>query len=677
MDTSNCQLRLGPHVLRGMTLLFIVGHLVGGQLFEQHWSFIHWRFLSLAYVIIWLVILVALERLASALADRVPALPDSRTALFATAGILLVLALLFQFDSFVYGGGNLRVAQIAQVDHIVYRWHEIGGIVLLTLLYKFFSVFDMSSNAAGVYGWKLFSFACTFLSILGAFKLAQLLSPDDKKVRLPLFLVLFCGPQTLLYFGFVGMEPVVITVTIWFAFLAVRITKRFSGRRLAGIWALVLIGGIIQHTLLYLVPAAIYLTFYRKKRGHILPVALALLGWLALVAGAYLRAGADFEYSRYLLFLTGKNPHSAYHVFSLKHIGDVVQILLLAAPSVILSLYLLATGGRQGRTSGPVVTALLMSLAGVTLVFILDPLHSVVFDFPRLVAFLTPLAILLGVLISRLDLKEGGSGKLLALTAVVSLMLPLSYLPVYTKIDRAEEYVTDYLEQDNTFYRQGCLAFRDAFFHKKDFDKANAWEWKLPVKSPEYLLFSGVKQLTRTGDRDEAMRELYRLTIRYPYWTEPKASLAELQLQQGLAGKAKSLIDECLALEPYQKQHLVNLYAFYRNTRDYDRALRAVDRVLALYPDDVDVLTDKMIALYLAGSMSAADSLAQRLLDADSTISYSYLIKGFVEEEKNNPAGAIYYYEIFVSMDTTEAARYHIPERLQRLRDQIDGTTSP
>ncbi|MDH4157288.1 MAG: hypothetical protein OEW00_08445, partial [candidate division Zixibacteria bacterium] len=366
MDASDRQSRLGLHVLRSITLLFIAGHLVGGQLFENHWSFIHWHFLSLAYVIIWLVALVALERLVPPLADRMPALLNSRKALFAATGILLALAFVFQFDSFVYGGGNLRVAQIAQADHVVYRWHEIGGTALLTLLYNFLSVFGVSSNTAGVYGWKFFGFGCTFLSILGAFKLAQSLS-SDKRMRLPLFLLLFCGPQTLLYFGFVGMEPVVITVTIWFAFLAVRIGERFSGRRLAAIWALVLIGGTVQHTLLYLVPAAVYLTFHKKERGHFLPVGLALLSWVALLAGAYLRAGMDFEYSRYLLFLTGKNPHSAYYIFSPWHMGDVVQILFLAASPVVLSLYLLATGGRQERASGQVVAALLMSLAGMTL----------------------------------------------------------------------------------------------------------------------------------------------------------------------------------------------------------------------------------------------------------------------------------------------------------------------
>ena len=144
MDISDNQSPLGLHVLRGIVLLFIIGHLVGGHLFEHHWSFVHWRFLSLGYVIIWLAVLVALERLQPILVNRMPTLPDSRLVPFATAGLLLILVFLFQFDSFAYGGGNLGMGSIQGMNtDLIYQWPivEMGVMGVSQTVDLFFGPF--------------------------------------------------------------------------------------------------------------------------------------------------------------------------------------------------------------------------------------------------------------------------------------------------------------------------------------------------------------------------------------------------------------------------------------------------------------------------------------------------------------------------------------------------------
>jgi tetratricopeptide (TPR) repeat protein len=663
-----------PHVVLLVILTFIAGRIFGGILFDNNWSFIHWQHLPVWYIAVWFMLLGLVGLLLAFKGEKIAGLFTSPGK--AAVALIIILAgfVIFQFDSFLYSGGNLRVAQIAQVERVIYRWFEYGSILIVSWLDGFFNLFQLHYNKAGVYAWKTFALVCTVLSLIGSLRLVRELTVDATK-RFFLFIILFFGPQTILYFCFVGVEPVIVTISVWVALLAVKLSRRFSFKYLISLWVLVVFGVFVHFTLTYLVPTAVYATVFssfKKRRSRAVALVAGLATYFGLVLLCFYWAGRNLEFSRFLLFWHGKNPHADYGLFSARHIGDMAQLLFLASPLIIVAVYLVITRYRtlDNRSRTDLSATLLMALAGITMVFILDPPASIVLDFPRLTAYLFPLGLLLAV--SLKDLLTAGKIGLrpLSLIAASSLILPLSYLPSYLSIAKADPYVTEYLEKHDSFYYTGCLAFRDAYFYRKELHQADAWEWKLPIKSPDYLNLRGCKDLSLTGEDAEAIRSLNKMIVQNPYWPDPRTLLASIQLKLGRYQLAKPQIDTCLMLEPYKKEHLINLYRYYRDSQNYPEALKSITRALEFYPKDADIKTDLMIVYYRSGAFETADSLANVLLTSDSSLAYPYLIKGFVAEVKKRPETAIQFYKKFISLAPDEPETPAIREKLDKLTSE-------
>ncbi len=658
----------GPafYLLLLVIVVFLAGRLWGSALFDNNWSFNQWQSLSGWYILLWFLAAILTALLFVSFGERIAQFLNSRLRVVVVSVVMFGLLLLFQFDSFLYSGGNLRVAQVAQTDTVIYRWFEYGTILAVSWLNTFFSLFDIHYNAAGVYAWKVFSLACTLLSLIAGLKLAKELAAHVAS-RFYLFLILFFGPHAVLHFGFVGVEPVVVTISTWFALAAVRLRNHYATMRLLALWGIVLVGLSMHYTSIYLLPAVVYVTVRghkRKSRGQSIALAAGLGTYVGLLVLAYYWAGQNLEFAKSVLFLAGKLPHSDYGIFSGRHLGDVLQLCLLAFPQVIVVLYLVLARYRV-QTNNDDSLPLLLALSGATLVLILDPVHNIVLDFPRLTAYLFPLSLALAVQATRQENQS--DNRLAALLAAVCLTLPLSYLPAYVRIAQADPYVTDYLEKHESFYMDGCLAFRDAYFYRKELDEANAWERKLPSKSPDYLNLEGVKALASQGEEAEALRTLYKTIAKNPYWSEPRALFVSIQTKLGRYALAKPQIDTCLMLEPYRKEYLINLYSYYRDIQSYPQALRGINETLEIFPDDFDLKTDLMIVYYRSGEPRTADSLAEVLLAADSTLPYPYLVKGLIAEMRNERQAAVSLYKKFVALGPNEPDTPAIQERLNEL----------
>ncbi len=657
------------YVLLLMVTVFVAGRLGGTVLSDNNWSFGHWQHLPTAYIVGWLGLLVAIGWLSAMRGNRIVSRLSTRAGTITGLAAVFGLLVLFQFDSFLYGGGNLRIAQVAQTDTVIYRWFEFGSLLIVSRLDDFFNLFGMHYNRAGLLAWKVFSFGAVLLTLAAAVKLVAELTEDAVR-RVYLFLILLSVPATVLMFGFVGTEPIVLAVSLWFAVAAVRLQKRFTPGGLVFLWMVVATGLFMQYLSVYLLPAAVYITVRGRQRNRrlSLPALVAgLLTLVALVALAYYRGGYDLEYARQILFPAGKPPHSDYGVFSPRHLSDLAQLIFLAFPQILVVIYLMVGGHWSRRINrGTVSWLLLLSLSGLTTVTLIDPVNSIVLDFPRLTVYLLPLSLLLIVLVR--DRRTADNNRGPALLAAVCLMLPLSYLPTYLCIARADPYVTDYLDKHESFNRAGCLAFRDAYFYRKDLDEANAWERQLPHRSHDHLNLEGCRFLAEQGDEAEALRTLYGVIAQNPYWAEPRALFVQIQMQLNRYDLAKPQIDTCLMLEPYRKEFLTNRYRFYRDTRDYTHAYEAIREALEIYPHDSDFETDLMIVNYRSGRLPAADSIAGALVAADSTLAYPYLILGLLAEVRRDTSTAISMLNQFISLAPNEPETPAIMERINELK---------
>jgi tetratricopeptide (TPR) repeat protein len=701
--------KISFYLLLSTVVLFLIGRLAGSSLFSNNWSFNHWNYLPIWYGITWFLALAVAAFLFWKFQDPLGSFFSTTRNIVGGLVVLFALLIVFQFDSFLYGGGNLRVAQIAQAKVIIHRWFEFGSILLVSGLFKLFRVFGLEENTAGVYAWRAFAHLCTALTLVGAVRLAMVMNSDRVR-RFFLFVILVFGGQTLLYFGFIGIEPVIIPITTWFALYAYKTGEQRSAACMAAMWVIAAIGVFMHFSLVFLLPAAVYLTFamfIRKTQAAwvaFVPAAVTYVGLLVLI---YTWASDSLEFSKYLLFPEGKLPHSDYGIFSPRRIGDLLQLFFLAAPLVLVLKGTAFSRLWETLSSRAFAAGWLMAVGGTTAIVILDPINSIVLDFPRMIAYLTPYSFLFALLINRFYPSTYKPRLWLGILAAAALLFPLSYLPSYTSINHSEPFVTDYLDKHDVYYRTACVSYRDAYFYRakalkedtavsevyypgdprldsaevlesrpaseKALQRANEWEWKLPAMSPDYLNLRGCRELFFKGEYDEPIRVLNAMIARHPYWTGPRVLLISIQMKAGRYNLAKPHIDTCLMLEPYAREHHIHLYSYYRSIGNIQKAHEAVVYALELFPGDPEIETDYMLLNYRLGNFATADSLSQSLIAADSTLPFPHLVRGLIEDRNGNFEDAIDYYRKFITLGPNEVEVPMIQQRLDSLLSKTSG----
>jgi len=626
--------------------------LIGYQQFENNWSLTHWLYQPVWYNVIWGVLFVSALVWAFLKSGQIASFFNSTLRRLAGLLVVLILIFLFQFDSILFAGGNLRVAQLAQTDFIIHRWYEYGSSLIVTSFFELYKLIGIVANTAAVFAWNSLLWISTLFSLWGTILITGELTRRSD-VRFWLFFIIFFGSQSLAQFGLMGSEVTIIPITIWFAFLSVKAQKNSTIFSMAAMWGILILGCFLNFSAAYLFPATAYLTtrgtLQLKKWSLAATIAtlLSLALWCFLL---YHQALNNLEFSRNVLFLEGKSPFLSYGLFSPRHISDVAQILFLTTPTILLTIYFFIVEPRKGANIYLSTLCWVMALSGLVVLFVSNPINSVVLDLPKLVVYLTPLGILLASYVRSAGAEQDRPVRLPAMLAVASIFFTFTYLPVYSFIRNADSYVKDYFEEQPPFYISGGLAMRDAYFMRKDFDHANKWEQSLPIKSQDYLGMDGASNLALRGEFDGALEELYHLKTKYPFWVQPRELIADIQLRVKQFDKAKAEIDTLLMLEPYKKAHYGRLNTYYFSTRNFTAALDATNKALELFPEDKGLLVDKLTCLYNSGQAQQTDSLARDLIRIDSNLAYPYMFLGLIQQKSGNKQLAAKNYGQFLKL---------------------------
>ncbi len=650
--------------------LFVAAHLLGIGPLDSVWSLSHWSATPVVGIIIWAITTAIFGFLIIRLAAKKITSPAWLHWLIVP--VFVAVAVLLRFDSFVYGGGNLRIAEFTDSSRIIYRWFELGSIAVAGKLFHSLRAMEVPTREAAVNGWMIWSLVMATVSAIGAVKLSSLLTQSMVKRCFLALLVLF-GGHSLVLFGYTGVEASIPTAVIWFAVAAAGYSIRRSLGWLGLCWGIAAVGLLFHVSLLMLLPGCVYLTaqhFGGKKQTRV-PWFAALFTLVALVIGVYVQAAKSLELRSVILLFESKRPFADYGIFSPRHLLDWLQLVLLGAPTMIVAGYLYVTRAIS-RERMPMVGAMAVTaISGLVAMLILDPYHSVVLDTPRLLSYLAPVGVVLAMLLSDKQKDAPANDNALPYLAVTSLSLLLAILPVYHSIAAADKYALPYLDKHNVYHPTATMSFRDAYFHRKQIDEARNWEDNLVVKSTDYFLLRGTVILRENGSYAAAAEEQTKIVTKFPYWAEPRAALAVNLMTLGQYVAAKPHIDTCLMLKPYEKRHLMNLYSYSRDIQDWPNAVQQVARAEELFPGDVDIRTDRMLIFYRANDFVAAQVMADELLAQDSLLPFPYLVKGLLEDRNRNVAKAIPMYEKFVKLAPKEPETPKIQQRLDSLKAAV------
>ena len=635
-----------------IALLFISARIFGSGFFGDSWSLEQWRLLPIWYSLGWLLLFITAITFVFHKSDQIASFFNSRLRIISGLLFIILIIVLMQFDSVVHAGGNLTIAQFSQTDYVIHRWYEFGSSFIIYELYKLYVFLGMEANEASLYALKTLLFITVIVSMLGTLLLTAELSSRAAH-RFWYFLIIFFGPQSLALFGLIGTELIVIPATIWFGLFAIRTFRQKSVTSLVAIWIILIVSVLFHYSAAILFPAAVYVSlrhFLRPSKFSLLSLLISLLTTFVLLFSYYLYAGYDYELSFKLLHFKGTNPFLSYGLFSQRHLGDMIQMLFLIFPQILLLIFLGLKTKREGNNAFAFVFSGVMFLTGLVFVFIANPTNSVVMELPAFAVYFMAGSIWACTAIKTSDEKQTNPTRLLALVAVLSTAFLFSYLPVYSNITLSDKVISSYFEKHPAYFTRTGLAFRDAYFLKKDLDNANKWDIGMRIKSADHLAYSGANTLVENGEFTPALEELFRLKTKYPSWTEPRILIAAVLQRLGQFKEAKAEIDTLLMLQPYNKKHHRTLFNYFYGQRYYLQALETADNSLKIFPDDKQLLVDKMTALFYTRNDAVADSLAREIIRIDSLLPYPYMFRGLIMEQRNNFAGAIRNYQKFIKL---------------------------
>ena len=652
----------------GILLLIPVAQLGLSRFFDNNWGLSHWLYMPWWFGFVWAVFVVAAGSLVLILSKAGKVI--SRGMVILLMAIVFIILVLFRFDSFLFAAGNIRVAEIAQRDFLLIRWFEYGSFYAVHLLYKLLSLLSLESNTAGVWAWRGLSFVGALASVIGTAKIAGLLSRDSGR-RVILFAVLFFGPHILPLFGLVGYSAVVVAFTVWFTYFGLKTMRGDSWTSLVFMW-LVLLAGITLHvSIVYLVPAAVFATsrsFVRDAKGTQIGLIGAIVAFAGMIVMLYLLASSRLEWLVELLPIKGKNPFSDYGLFSMRHLGDMLQLIVGYVPQIILAGILGLFANRTSSSGGGIAFAGVLAISGLAVAFVFDPSNGIPADIPILVAYLFGISLLAGLICERLWSTSDRKGLSLGLIPTVVIGALISYAPIYTKIANADPYLTRYYDQHKEYYSTACYAFRDAYFYNKNLDKANEWEVSIKYRSDYYINITGVSNLIQSNDNNEALRTLRWVRSEFPYHVEPQRLTATAQLNVGRFDQAKLHIDTCFMLQPYGRENFRSLYHYYRDQQQYAEAVRTLERALNIFDNDLDFTVDLLISYYRLTDYVTADSLCNVVLERDAKQPYPYLIRGLIAEMGNLPGMATVNYRRFLELAPREPEAAFVQNRLDSLK---------
>lgn len=520
-----------------------------------------------------------------------------------------------------------------------------------------------------MWSWRTISFIAALISLIGSAKIAGLLSRDNGR-RVALIIVLFFGPHLLPLLGFAGHSAVVVAVTVWFAYFALRVLRRGALLPLVPMWGLLLAGLFLHVSLVYLIPAAIFATLRSLLHGAKsvrIGTMVAALTFAAMLVTLYVLAASRLEWLVEILPVKGKNPFSDYGLFSMRHIGDMLQLIIGYAPHLILAIVSGLYAQKAPKSDGSLIFAIFLAITGFTVVFIIDPSNGIPMDTPILVAYLFGISLTVALLCERLWSQIEKPGMSPAIIGALVIGVILSYAPTYVKIANADPYLTRYYDQHKEYYSTVCIAFRDAYFYRGDLDEANRWEQSVKYKSDYHINVTGISNLIQSGENSEALRTLRWVRSEFPYRTEPQQLTATAQTNLNRFALAKPHLDTCFMLEPYGRDHFRSLYIYYRDQEKYPDAVKALRRALAIFEGDLDFTVDLLISYYRMADYVTADSLCNVVLDSDSNQPYPYLIRGLIAELGELPGMATENYRKFIELAPNEPEAEFVRNRLDSL----------
>jgi len=409
----------------------------------------------------------------------------------------------------------------------------------------------------------------------------------DETDRILIFIFFFASGVSLLFFGYVeNYAPGYVGI-----FLFLLLGAGYLKEKIPMYWAMGAYGFLLSMNFgaAAFIPTLAYLVYVGVERRETVKTGAALLLSIVVFVAMLLISGYSPSFFQQVVGEAGVNilpfagptgSHQAYHMFSLNHLADVMNLFLLCAPAsvALLTVAIVATIRKRKRLETYQWFILLAMACGVGLIAVLNCALGMSRDWDVAAPFSVGIPVAAIVLWTAVAEDREIRQRVMLILGVVTLLQTGAWIGLNADEQRAVARF-EVLEEKELWGTQACLdAYEElAIYHRGRHELAQAaacYERYLALDSTNYRVwFNCARTEQAAGNLDRAI-EAYKVLARSgPASPDILAPLAVLLARLGRFDEALLYFRQAETLAPESPKIKNDIGALFANQKNYSKAL--------------------------------------------------------------------------------------------------------
>ncbi|MFH2050030.1 MAG: hypothetical protein ABIJ12_11345 [bacterium] len=493
----------------------------------------------------------------------------------------VALFIIFRAKAFYLGDGYTLLSTLAS-DNPILKQREIGESTMHLWVRD---IFGSGETAA------LLSFQT--ISITAGSILLLLLIPASMKLfssffnRLIFIIITITGGYSLLWFGYVeNYSLFVMSVGIYSLVGYLAVTNKISHY-----WIIVpLIMAIIMHVMgVTLILSTFFILLSRPGPRKILSrfssrtlltVSLLILA-IILIPFIYVYNKSYFFKLALVPLFENRFTVDGYTLFSLAHIADVINLIILLVPILIIAIvYFIRYKNRFLPLSIKAWYLIMLTLSVFLALFLFDPRIGISRDWDLFSFTGFPLMLLSSLTLLSLLKKKIITRSVIILAVSLNLMFLVPRVMTQISVEHALEQFRQYISWDPLKNRTAMTIIAEHYNNKGDSTQALIEIEKWREDYPEWQQNQVAMKMFNEGYVNEAIN-IYRDIIRInPIYPAAYGNLGLAYMKQMNLDSAKIYLEIAEGMNPYNHRVLANLGMYHYYYENYSKAEEYFERAL-------------------------------------------------------------------------------------------------
>lgn len=564
----------------------------------------------------------------------------------------IILFFLFPMPNHFLGDGYALLSNLASPRVSFAKWTEKGATMVLLAVQ---ALLGGKNEATSLLAFRIVSAISGGVAIWFFFLVAEIISKDHWR-RIWIFSASLFSGVMLLFFGYVENYPMLWIGLSGFIYFSLKYLV--TGK---GFWAsslFFLFGFFIHLKILVFLPAYIFVII-RRGKGRALYDRFKVIFWILVGIAALIsislilkkyRTDLYFE-NMFLPLFSGKPIDPSYFVFSLSHLLDCLNMLLILSPFLFLFLVLSSRGIFEFLRRDITIFLAIASVGNLLFLFLIDPTLTMPRDWDLFSLEAFCLTLLIVILMPRKI--ESSALKIMGSSIILLAIISLPYLLTNLNNSSSIEYTKYIINNDKEKSMTTVMLLRD--FYKKQDDKLtfDSLNNIINASYPNYIKTYTALAALDNGD-NITVNKLLPTIVPNKFSKDYHRMLASYYAQAHNYHQALAEAKSAISLQKYYIKSYYILADIYFRMQQYDSAMQTLRVGYDLANNDPYILKG-IASLFLQGKqIDSSIFYATALIKVDSTNydGYYYLAIAFsIKKQTSDMLDNIKLYRQFGSSD--------------------------